>query len=143
MRRRHLLAAAGLAIAVRPVVADDAALQAAIKRFAGGAPVRDGGVRIEVAELVENGNVVPVTVSFDSPMTPADHVVALAIFTERNPLPDVAVFRLGPRAGRASVSTRMRLATTQKVVAAALLSDGSCRTSAVEVIVTLAACVES
>jgi sulfur-oxidizing protein SoxY len=76
-------------------------------------------------------------------MTAADHVTALALFTERNPAPEVAVFRVGPRAGRARVATRLRLSTSQQVVAVALMSDGSAWTRAMDVIVTLAACVES
>jgi sulfur-oxidizing protein SoxY len=85
---------------------------------------------------------VSVTLRAESPMTPADHVRAMAIFTEQNPQPNVATFRFGPRAGRAVVNTRMRLATSQKVVAIAGYSDGSYWSDQVEVIVTLAACVE-
>jgi sulfur-oxidizing protein SoxY len=69
-------------------------------------------------------------------------VVAIALFTGRNPLPEVAEFQLGPRAGRARVATRIRLATSQRVVAAARLSDGSVWTRTVDVLVTLAACIE-
>jgi sulfur-oxidizing protein SoxY len=64
------------------------------------------------------------------------------VFNEKNPQPNVAVFHLGPRAGRASVSTRMRLATSQNLIAVAELSDGTFWSDKVEVIVTLAACVE-
>jgi sulfur-oxidizing protein SoxY len=86
---------------------------------------------------------VPVTVSVDSPMTEQDHVRAIAIFNERNPQPQVATFHLSPRAGRARVSTRIRLGDSQQVVAVARMSDGSYRSAAVEVIVTLPACVET
>lgn len=75
-------------------------------------------------------------------MTAADHVVGIAVFNEKNPQREVAEFTLGPRAGRARVATRIRLATTQKLVAVAKLSDGSCWTHTVEVLVTLAACIE-
>lgn len=75
-------------------------------------------------------------------MTAADHVRAIALFTPRNPQPDVAVFHFTPRSGRARVATRMRLATSQTLVAVARLSDGSCWQSTVDVVVTLAACVE-
>ena len=102
----------------------------------------EGRVQLELPEMVENGNAVPTTVSVDSPMSAADHVVAIALFTGRNPLPEVAEFRLGPRAGRARVVTRIRLATSQKVVAAARMSDGSVWTRTMDVLVTLAACVE-
>jgi sulfur-oxidizing protein SoxY len=118
------------------------AMRAALARFAATAVPVEGGVDLDIPELVENGNAVPVTVRVDSPMTAADHVVAIALFTGRNPLPEVAEFRLGPANGLARVSTRIRLATSQKVVAAARLADGRVRTRQVDVLVTLAACVE-
>ena len=118
-------------------------LAAAIAKFAAGSPVQRGRVTLDIAPLVENGNAVPVTITVVSPMTEADHVKAIAIFNERNPQRDVVVFRLGPRAGRASVATRIRLATSQQLVAIAQMNDGSCWTHTVDVIVTLAACVES
>ena len=140
--RRDLVAAGALAIAVRPAVATPEAMAAAMRDFTGGATPRAGRVEIDIARLVENGNAVPVTVSVASPMTADDHVVAIGLFTPRNPLPEVLRVQLGPRAGRAVVATRMRLATSQPVVAVARLSDGSCWSHAVEVEVTLAACVE-
>lgn len=144
--RRSVLqagAALGLAFVLRPARAatsDD--LRAAVTAFARGAAVREGRVLLDVAPLVENGNAVPVTVSATSPMTAADHVVALALFNERNPQRDVVVFRFGPRAGRAQVATRIRLATSQQLVAVAQMNDGSFWSHTVDVIVTLAACVE-
>ena len=142
--RRCFLAAAAVALVhTRPAQADAAELAAAIRAFAGDAPVRVGRVRLDVAPLVENGNTVPVTVSVDSPLTAADHVRSIALFNERNPQREVAVFTLGPRAGRAVVSARIRLATSQQLVAVAKLSDGSCWSHTVDVVVTLAACVES
>ena len=99
-------------------------------------------VTLGVAELVDNGNVVPITVTVDSPMTAADHVKSIAVFNEKNPQRDVACFTLGPRAGKASVSTRIRLATSQQLVAVAQMSDGSYWSHTVNVIVTLAACIE-
>jgi sulfur-oxidizing protein SoxY len=119
-----------------------AELAAAIRAFAGDAPVRAGRVTFEIAPLVENGNAVPVTVSVVSPMSDADHVQAIAIFNERNPQREVVICHLGPQSGRAQVSTRIRLATSQTVVALAKCSDGSVWSQAVEVIVTIAACVE-
>ncbi|MEP7294824.1 MAG: SoxY-related AACIE arm protein [Burkholderiales bacterium] len=145
MKRRDLLAATiGLTSLVqwRPAGATAAELAAAITAFAAGAPVRAGRVDFDIAPLVENGNVVPITVRVQSPMTEADHVKAIAIFNESNPQRDVANFFLGPRAGRATVSTRIRLATSQQLVAVAKMNDGSCWSQTVDVLVTLAACVE-
>jgi sulfur-oxidizing protein SoxY len=144
-RRRLLAGGGGLAtwLLLRPAAAVTTGdLAAAVSAHAGGATVRAGKVRLEIAELVDNGNVVPLTVSVDSAMTPGDHVRTIAIFNEKNPQRDVARFTLGPRCGKASVSTRMRLATSQKLVAVAQMSDGSYWSQTVDVIVTLAACIE-
>lgn len=141
--RRTWLGTAGALLLIRPAHADAPALDAAIRRLTGGATPREGRVTLELAELVENGNAVPVTVSVDSPMTTADHVRTIALFAARNPAPEVAVFRLGARAGRARVATRMRLATSGRVVALAQTSDGAWWSHSVDVLVTLAACVES
>jgi len=143
--RRKLLAAgvgAPLLFVMRPVAATPEELTAAISAYAGGGEVRSGGVKIDIARLVDNGNNVPVTVTVDSPMTPEDRVNSIALFNERNPERDVARFQFGPRAGRASVSTNIRLATSQKVVAVARMSDGTFRSGTVDVLVTLAACIE-
>ena len=141
--RRPLLAAGALGAAVawcRLAHATPESMQAAIAAFAGGAQVRDGRVRLDLSPLVENGNTVPVTVSV--PGADGSTVRRLAIFTERNPQPEVAMFTLGALAGRAQVATRMRLATSQTVVALAQLADGSVWQHRVDVVVTLAACVE-
>jgi len=121
MDRRQLIFA-GVAlcgVAPRPAVAAAAELEAAVRDFTGGAAPRDGRVRLDVAPLVENGNTVPLTVSAESPMTAADHVSAIAVFNTRNPQRDVAIFHFTPRSGRATVSTRIRLATSQTLVAVA------------------------
>jgi sulfur-oxidizing protein SoxY len=143
-RRRVLGGAAVLGAWVRmgPAAAAADELAAAVASYTGGAPVQRGKVRLDIAELVDNGNVVPLTVTVDSPMTGGEHVRAIAIFNEKNPQREVAKFTLGPRAGKASVSTRMRLATSQQLVAVAQLSDGSFWSHTVNVIVTLAACIE-
>ncbi len=136
------LAGARLTLSVAPAAATPEALQAAIDQLAGGRPIRNGRVNLQIAELVENGNAVPVTISVDSPMSGADHVKRIALFNERNPLPEVALFELSPANGRAEVGTRIRLATSQTVVALAEMSDGSLWQHRVDVIVTLAACIE-
>lgn len=114
----------------------------AIRQFTGGAEVTVGKVTLEVAKLVDNGNSVPLRVTVDSPMTPEQYVTAIAVFNERNPQSDVAKFQLGPRAAKAVVATRIRLATSQKLVAIARLSNGSYWSASTDVIVTLAACLE-
>jgi sulfur-oxidizing protein SoxY len=144
-RRRFLTVAGGVALApllVRPARATPASMAAAIREVVGEAPVREGKVALELPPLVENGNAVPMTVTVESPMTAADHVKRIHVFNEKNPQPYVATFHLGPRAGKAKVSTRVRLADSQKVVAIAELSDGSLWSASADMIVTLAACLE-
>jgi sulfur-oxidizing protein SoxY len=116
------------------------AMAAAIRSFTGTTPLREGKVRIDVATLVDNGNTVPVSVSV--PGAASAEVAAIALFNERNPQSDVARFHFGPRAGARTVSTRIRLATSQQLVAVARLADGSCWVQRVDVVVTLAACIE-
>jgi sulfur-oxidizing protein SoxY len=144
-RREFLLAAGiglGSVVLARPARATPAAMEQAIRNVVGSAPVTPGKVKLDLPPLVENGNTVPLAISVESPMTAADHVRAIHVFTEKNPQPDVVTFRFGPRAGRASVSTRMRLADTQTVVALAEMSDGSFWSARADVVVTLAACLE-
>jgi sulfur-oxidizing protein SoxY len=114
----------------------------AIRSLVGEAPVNRGKVKLDVPPIVKNGNTVPLTVTVDSPMSETDHVIAIHIFNEKNPQPYVAAFELGPRAGRAVVSTRIRLAGSQQVMAIARLNDGSFWSVSADVIVTLAACAE-
>jgi sulfur-oxidizing protein SoxY len=144
-RREFLVGAAvglGAVIAVTPAHATPQEMQDAIRKVVGSAAVTRGRVKLELPPLSENGNTVPLTVSVESPMTPADHVRAIHVFTELNPQPEVVSFRLGPRAGRAHVSTRIRLANTQTVTAISELSDGSFWSATASVVVTLAACLE-
>lgn len=144
---RRQVVVAGAALAAWPhspaqLSGNPAALQAAVAAFTGGRTPRSGRVLLDLAPLVENGNTVPVLVRVDSAMTAADHVRRIALFAERNPQPEVAVFNLSLQSGRAEVATRMRLATSQQVLALAELQDGSYWQQVVDVVVTLAACVE-
>ena len=119
-----------------------AALRDAMRKVTGGAAVRAGKVTISIPPLIDNGNTVPISVTVDSPMTEKEHVKAIHIFTEKNPQPYVLNAQLGPRAGRATVSTRARIADTGQVIAIAQLSDGSFWSDTVSVVVTLSACLE-
>jgi sulfur-oxidizing protein SoxY len=144
--RRQFLALTGGAVAfsvtLRPAEATPATLATAIRDVVGAAVVRTGKVKLDVPPLVENGNTVSLTVSVASPMTADEHVKSIHVFNEKNPQPNVGNFVLGLRAGRAQVSTRIRLADSQKIVAIAKLSDGSFWSASVDVVVTLAACTE-
>lgn len=139
MKRRDLLAAGAMLALVRPASATPVEMVAAINHFTGGAKPQAGKVKFDIAQLIDNGNAVPVTVSVEGA---AEKVRAIAIFTERNPQTEVAVFTLSPRAGKAEVSTRIRLATSQRLLAVARMADGSYWSHGVDVIVALAACIE-
>ncbi len=148
--RRRFLGLAGSAavlgtvplVTLRPAEATPASMTAAIRTVVGEAAVRTGKVKLDVPPLVENGNTVPLTVNVASPMAPEDHVRSIHIFNEKNPQPNIGNFHLGPHSGRAQVSTRIRLADSQKIVAIARLSDGSFWSASADVVVTLAACTD-
>src|SRR5712691_11266657 len=142
-RRTFLRAASAFAVLITlDAKADSKEMQDAIGKVVVGARINKGKVTLELPQLVENGNTVPMSVKVDSPMTQADHVRAIHVFTEKNPQPNVASFHLGPRAGRAAVATRIRLADSQTVTAIAEMSDGTFWSQGVDVVVTLAACLE-
>jgi sulfur-oxidizing protein SoxY len=109
-------------------------------KLIGSAKAVQGKLTLEMPELAENGNLVPFTLSVDSPMTAADHVKDLYVLSTANPQADVAVFHLTPLSGKAAVSGRMRLASTQDVIAVAALSDGSVLTAQRTVKVTIGGC---
>ena len=148
--RRDLLAAgagAVAAIVLRPVSSEAAAVRTestadAIRRFAGTATITPGRIHLDLPPLVENGNAVTITVTVDSPMTPDDHVRRIAVFNDKNPQPNMITAHLGQRSGRAAVTTRIRLADTQRITAIAETSDGRFWSTTADAIVTLAACLE-
>jgi sulfur-oxidizing protein SoxY len=129
-------------LTVRPTEATPAMLTTAIRNVVGEATVRTGKVKLDIPPLVENGNTVPMSVSVESPMTTDNHVKSIHVFNEKNPQPNIGNFYLGPHAGRAQISTRIRLADSQKVVAIARLSDDTFWSASADIIVTLAACTE-
>lgn len=135
MKRRELLLGAAALAALPEARASDDAMRAAIRAWAGREP-EVGVLKIDIAELVENGNAVPVRVVAGEP------VAGLALFTPLNPEPEVVHVEFGAGAAKPEFSTRMRLARSQRIVAVARAADGRCWQSGVDVIVTLAACVE-
>jgi sulfur-oxidizing protein SoxY len=141
-RRRVLRALAAVAAlgVVRPAGATPEELAAALKETFGDRPIRPGRVKLEMPRLAENGAVVPVAISVESPMTEQDHVRSIHLFAEKNPLPRMLDVQLGPWNGRAAVTTRVRLATTQQVLAVAVMSDDSLWSAAYEVEVTASGC---
>jgi sulfur-oxidizing protein SoxY len=114
----------------------------ALSSMLGTRPLQPGRVHLEIPKLADNGNSVPLVITVDSPMSDTDRVVAIHVYSERNPRPRIALVELGPDAGRAELTTRIRLAGTQRIVAVAQMADGSLWGEAAEVIVTQSACTD-
>ncbi len=111
-----------------------------IKQFTGGKPATEGRVRLDLPEIAENGNTVPMTVSVESPMTEQSYVSDVLVVAEGNPRGGIATFHFSPASGVAEVNTRIRLAETQDVVAIAKMNDGSVFRTSKQVKVTIGGC---
>ena len=147
-RRRFVAGAAAGALAA-PVLlrggsaaATQADLEAAIRAITKGVRPKEDRVKVDAPPLAETGTAVPVTITVESPMTAQDRVTAIHILLEQNPEPEAGAFHLGPRCGKAEISTRVRMFAPQKIHALAATSDGGFFTGSIHVEVTLAACVE-
>lgn len=141
-RRFLLLGASGLIVPLLPAAAraTPAQVAALIAELVGEGEIHDGRVKLDIPVMVENGNSVGMTVTVDAPV--AD-VRSIDVFAEGNPLPHVLRVAFGPHAGAPRVATRIRLATSQTVIAVAKLADGSCWRDSVDLLVTLAACIDN
>jgi sulfur-oxidizing protein SoxY len=138
------IGAAGVLLALQPsgAYAAQESVQEAIRRRIGDRAPQPGGMTLTLPKITETGNSVPLTVAVESPMTPAEHVLRLHVFVPGNPEPVAATYHLGVRAGKAQVSTQIRLARTQTVLALAEMSDGTVRSDAASILVTIGACVD-
>jgi sulfur-oxidizing protein SoxY len=114
----------------------------AIQEITGGKLIINGKVKLVIPPLVENGNLVVLKLSVDSPMTANDYVKSVHVIAEGNPLPNIFTVHLTPRSGTANITTRVRLADSQTVWAIAQMSDGSFYRGSAETLVTLSACTE-
>jgi sulfur-oxidizing protein SoxY len=112
----------------------------AVAKFTGGKTATQGKVSIELPEIAENGNTVPLAVSVDAPMTADDYVSEVMVVAEGNPNPGVATFHFTPMSGKAEASTRIRLAATQNIVVVAKTSKGEFFTGQKLVKVTIGGC---
>ena len=146
LSRREVLAltagTAAVAIigAIAPAAATPQEAAAEIAKFTGGRPVEKGKISIELPEIAENGNTVPLSIVVDSPMTADDYVSEIIVVSEANPRPGLATFHLTPLSGRAEAATRIRLAATQNVVVVAKTSKGQFFTEQKPVKVTIGGC---
>ncbi|MEM9635846.1 MAG: thiosulfate oxidation carrier protein SoxY [Pseudomonadota bacterium] len=144
LTRRHVLMIGGsafvaAAVGVKPAFAANDH-QEIINKFTGGKAAKEGRVSLELPQIAENGNTVPISVSVESPMTKDDYVKRVLVVADANPRSGVATFNFTPASGVAEVSTRMRLAGTQNVIAVAEMSDGNFYMLKQQVKVTVGGC---
>jgi sulfur-oxidizing protein SoxY len=139
-RRTAVAGLLAIAVAPRPAFATDADVAAAIKKQFGERVAQIGKVAVKLPGLAESGNLVPIAVSVDSPMSATDRVARVCIFADRNPRPLIAEMLFGPSAGKADFSTNMRLSGTQDVIVIAEMTDKSLWKSETRVTVTVGAC---
>jgi sulfur-oxidizing protein SoxY len=144
MSRRTALAGSlavfAAALAPKMALADMKAVEAELKKLFGDKAMAPGKIKLDVPEIAENGLVVPITVDVESPMTEADFVKTVHVFADGNPLPGIVSYTFTPAVGKASASTRMRLAQTQNIICVAEMSNGSLHTAKAEVKVTIGGC---
>lgn len=143
--RREMMSMAAIAalatlLAPKMSFADEQAVAAEIKKLYGDKKFESGKIKLDVPEIAENGLVVPVNVDVESPMTEADHVKAVHVFADGNPMPGVVSYRFTPACGKASASTRMRLAQTQNIICIAEMSNGELHMAKANVKVTIGGC---
>ena len=144
-RRQVMVMAVGTAAVAalglpKGVLAGREEAMASVMEFTGGATPSEGGVTLDMPEIAENGNTVPLTVSVDTPQTTEEHAQSVMVLAAGNPNPGVATFHFSDMSGVAEATTRMRLAGTQDVIAVAKMSDGSFRMTETVVKVTIGGC---
>ena len=136
LTRRKLLAIGASTFAIASITGASAYASLtddAIAALTGGAEAGEGAITITAPEIAENGNTVPVAVD-------APGAVAITLFADGNPTPGVATFKFGPLSASRSAAKRIRLATTQNVVAVAKMEDGSFQMAKANVKVTIGGC---
>ena len=145
LTRRQILVAGAATVATMTVSVNLAAANEnnsgeLIKAFSGGKDTASDKVTLDLPEIAENGNTVPLNVSVDSPMSKDDYVKRILIVADGNPRAGVATFNFTPKSGSAEASTRIRLAKTQNIIAVAELSNGSFVSAKRQVKVTIGGC---
>jgi sulfur-oxidizing protein SoxY len=144
--RRDFMMLAGAAtvaafVAIPAARADQKSVQESMMKLIGDRTPAEGTmIQLELPEIAENGNTVPMRFEVDSPMTADSYVKSVHVFADGNPRPDVASFHFTPASGKAAAATRMRLAKTQNIVAVVEMSDGKVYRKSKEVKVTIGGC---
>lgn len=134
------MAAGVCLLIVRPAAATPEELVVALRETFGNRSINSGRVKLEIPRLAENGGVVPVTISVDSPMTEQAYVKSIHLFAEKNHLPRILEVQLGPYNGKAVLTSRVRVATSQQLTAVAVFSDDSLWSAAADIEVVTSEC---
>ena len=145
--RRQFVVAAGTGAAAAIIAGFSGAANATpekamehMKKLIGNGTPAEGKIKVDLPEIAENGNTVPVKVSVESPMTADNYVKAVHLISEGNPGPEICSFHFTPASGRANAAARVRLAKTQNVIGIAVMSDGKLYMSKSQVKVTIGGC---
>lgn len=133
-------AAAALGWSALPALAETNGFEEVIRQFTGGQTPAEGRVNLDLPQIADDGNSVPMTIAVDSPMTEESHVTDVLVVAEANPRPGVATFHFSPASGVAEVSTRIRMAQTENIIAVAKMNDGSVFIARKAVTVTVGGC---
>lgn len=144
MRRRLLTAAAALPLlpALAQAQSEPEPEVPAFKAFLAGRKAGSGRLTLDIPRIADNGNVVPVRIALAGPFAAGAEVRSIHLFSEKNPVPQMAVFHFPQPVPRVEVESRVRLAGTQRVAAVASMADGSLHAAMADIIVTVSACID-
>ena len=145
-RTRRLLLAGACALPLLPALAQAQSEAepevAAFKAFLAGRKPASGRLTLDIPRIADNGNVVPVRIALAGPFAAGAEVRSIHLFSEKNPVPQMAVFHFPQPVLRVEVESRVRLAGTQRVAAVATMADGSLHAAMADIIVTVSACID-
>ena len=146
-RIRRILLQGGSALALAPWLPARAAERDAVEipalaAFLAGRTPRWERMRLDLPALADNGQAVPMKIVVEGPFAPGPYVRVIRLFSQRNPVPEMATFEFPVAVERIEVESRIRLAGTQRVVAVATLSDDALYAVGADVVVTIDACMD-
>ena len=143
---RRLLLASAAALPLLPALAlaqtEPEPQVPAFKAFVAGRSVSAGRLTLEIPRIADNGNVVPVRIVLPGPFAVGAEVKSIHLFSEKNPVPQMAVFHFPQAVARVEIESRVRLAGTQRVAALATMADGRLHAAVADLIVTGSACID-
>jgi sulfur-oxidizing protein SoxY len=143
--RRQLLRGA-VAITVCAVIpragAQDIADIPALQALLGGRKPLWERLHLQLPTFADNGQAVPMHLAMDGPFTSPPTLQAIHLFSEINPVPEMAVFEFPVVPAKVEIDSRVRLAGSQRVVAIAVMSDGGLYAAGADVLVTIAGCLD-